>query len=1307
MSKFLSSYGDVKFSPASVYQDPVEKLRVSNPQSMMDTDFEYSLQSSKWETVGLTNNTPSVFVAANEPAFTNDLITYIRPAGISTFAAGGNTFQTLATNIPANRGATGLTTLFGGFANANGSDEASISINFPSGYNQAFLGGVYTFGHYNANGWFGFGTTSSSGFAGSPTNPSTPALHIGSVNNGSTDNNLAFLGTEEYVDAFWGPVFRIRYHGNNTYFGSNLATQTQTDLYFVRNQPSVYLVVFRQFVTDGNNEQLAASTGASFADARFQNTTPLSGTAWTFIGPAAGSPLYSFEVRTSVPHGRVVGDPVSIAESSSSFVDGAYLVATVPNVNDFRYFPRVSDPSIQVETNKTGTYSQTGTALTVTVTGHGYAIGDQIFIDATTGALLDGTYEVVESPAPTANQFSVVSSVSQSTSGSVVVFKNYKTPYTAIYTGGFFTNSSMAISTITEVSGTNRARLNFSSPHGLSIDNSFYVVQDSSPLENWVGSFSVDRVVSPLSIEYTTRSGSLFTANTQLSSTAIVYLRSDAVAIHRSGDGGVQINPGSNSPNAQVIRQTRKYFRYQSGKGLQFSTGVLFRPVYDINTVRVDSSSFALGFITLIIETETEHGLSVSPAAGGAQIELKGFSVVNGSNPYNVRTTVLATQSLKSFSCRVPVTSVPQDLSPGGIRQVEVKSWNDATVRTGMFDEQNGMFFEFDGTDISVVKRSSTQQLSGTVSVSSGSSFVFGTKTKFLSSLNSGDYVVVNGISCIVNEVFSDTKISISPRYRATASASNTKMLKTQEFRVKQGSFSIDNLDGSGPSGYLLDPNKMQMVFMDYSWYGAGKIRFGLRAAKGEVLYFHEMPQNNVNTEAYMRSGNLPGRFEIRNTSSRCLLSSVNRISTAFTSSVAADSDIVTITSASHGLQNGETILFDFANTLSDGLYEVTNATTNTLQIRLGASVRTASSPSGVFYRSIASSSPASLASPHILSVDNAEMFPNVGRLSLFNEYMRYSKQSVTSSSYSKSQSNDVTVSIPSPANLASLGLLVGSSVSLDFGGVQPENRNYTVKSLTSNGFVVRVLQSLLPSTGTVNVFSNTRLAITERNIAGYASQINASEGDVIFSVNQNCAPALSHWGVSVIMDGRFDEDKSYLFTAASRANVNFNNTLVERPLISIRLAPSADYGVPRDYGVRSLINRSAIALKMVGIYARSTGYLITVRINASSSSFVSPNNWVSVGNGSLSQLLDHSTIGGAVTGGDTVFSFFAEEGTNKFTLTQQSIDFIRDLGNSILGGGRTYPDGPDILTVYAQPITQVSTLADVRARISWTEAQG
>jgi hypothetical protein len=66
-------------------------------------------------------------------------------------------------------------------------------------------------------------------------------------------------------------------------------------------------------------------------------------------------------------------------------------------------------------TNLTGTYSQTGTTVTVTITGHGYITGNSAFLDFTSGTAVDGDYTVTVTDA---NTFTVTQA-SRTTSGNV------------------------------------------------------------------------------------------------------------------------------------------------------------------------------------------------------------------------------------------------------------------------------------------------------------------------------------------------------------------------------------------------------------------------------------------------------------------------------------------------------------------------------------------------------------------------------------------------------------------------------------------------------------------------------------------------------------------------------------------------------------------------------------------------------------------------------------------------------------------------------------------------------------------------
>ena len=83
--------------PSEVMRDPVDKMRVSTPQSLIDTDFEYGQQPTKWESVTLLNNRPSSFYDATLPSVISNvtasgttvsvtLQTYTASTGIVTAA---------------------------------------------------------------------------------------------------------------------------------------------------------------------------------------------------------------------------------------------------------------------------------------------------------------------------------------------------------------------------------------------------------------------------------------------------------------------------------------------------------------------------------------------------------------------------------------------------------------------------------------------------------------------------------------------------------------------------------------------------------------------------------------------------------------------------------------------------------------------------------------------------------------------------------------------------------------------------------------------------------------------------------------------------------------------------------------------------------------------------------------------------------------------------------------------------------------------------------------------------------------------
>jgi hypothetical protein len=120
---------------------------------------------------------------------------------------------------------------------------------------------------------------SSSGYNGNATNPNQPTIHIGSVDNSSTDNNVSYVSTESYTDATYGDVFRVRYEGNCKY--SQTGVNYTWDLYFIKNQASKQIVVWRTFTADGSNQEvMGISTGSAWLASTLVTSGSFSGTSW-------------------------------------------------------------------------------------------------------------------------------------------------------------------------------------------------------------------------------------------------------------------------------------------------------------------------------------------------------------------------------------------------------------------------------------------------------------------------------------------------------------------------------------------------------------------------------------------------------------------------------------------------------------------------------------------------------------------------------------------------------------------------------------------------------------------------------------------------------------------------------------------------------------------------------------------------------------------------------------------------------------------------------------------------------------------
>ena len=778
---------------------------------------------------------------------------------------------------------------------------------------------------------------------------------------------------------------------------------------------------------------------------------------------------------------------------------------------------------------------------------------------------------------------------------------------TGIFSGTTYANAAIGTAPTFSFSGT-AITVTTTVPHGLAIGNEVSIIGTNQTNAN--GSFVVATINSSTQFVYfsSTAPGGAITGGQ-------VFVRPQGQFLHRPFDGGIIFTSNANANFETATRQTRRYFRYQSGKGIQISSGTCIKPNIQIDSLT--STGLSIGS-TINVQTKEQH--NIQAATPGTVISISGAN----ESGYNGSYTVSSVTGYNRF--QVTATSGIGSTVASGTYNCSVASWYGCSNRLGAFDSQNGVLFEFDGQTLYAVRRSSTYQLAGKVTVTSGINTITQTEasfpTAFARQLNIGDFIVLRGQSYRVVDIANDTNMTISPSYRGST-AEFVIISKTQDFKIPQSQWNIDKCDGTGPSGYNVDLTKMQMFYIDYSWYGAGFVRWGFRGPDGNVIYCHKMINNNVNTEAYMRSGNLPGRYE-----------SESRPPTTFINTTLGPSDTVVGVASTAGFPSSGTLCIRNLNT-----YEYVNyagiGTTAFTGLTRGKSGNAA------------------------LVLSNIPIGSNV-------------------------------------ATATTTNLQVGQRV---IGGF-PEG---TYISSIGSG-IITLSQAATAANPTV-------IAPPMGATSGQTFTFSPTDPVAVEFAFPTYGPSISHWGTSVIMDGRFDDDKSLVFTYGQITGTSLSPGQT-KALLSIRVAPSVDAGVSAAFGQRELVNRVQLVLRNLGVSIAgitTANVLVRAFLNGTPSSATSWTNAVGNVSGqinsSLAQIADYAGGNVTVSGGEVTAGFFVS-GTSTLDLGT-----VRDLGNSILGGGgatanvQIYPDGPDVLTITATNLTPGTTVS-LLTRLSWTEAQ-
>ena len=1028
---------------------------------------------------------------------------------------------------------------------------------------------------------------------------------------------------------------------DNPYYVFNPATRTITIPQYLPQEKLVLITnvtrdqVIFNFSDPSRNitsytSSVAGATGSTTIVLNYNTTTMLATDKLSIVIDEYNEKFYPEESMLDGVQKLRVSTPQSMIDTDFEYGNQVSKWEQIGLTNwhpaSYNNYPPVTYTTVSSITMPQGSNQVT---ISFGSTAHGLSVGTPIQVQDALYQPANGNFVIETVPTATTYTYSA-KAINTAASSLTNIFDPNKTDIwnQSYYTGAQLSNSftispNNYIMTVTT-----------STPHGLSLGNEI-AVSGITGVNPPNGNFYVTGIYSPTVFTYAAKAGIPSSLN---SSTAVIFPRNQSLFEQRPFDGGVLFGNNSLSNQQSATRQTRRNFHYQSGKALSMATGTIMKTAYTVDYLSV--SGGVANNRTVVVQTREPHNLTP-----GVTVLITGVVTSGYNGTYSVNNVLNPTQ-FTYIASGIPFSTPAVDSI--GPYSVQVNSWYGASTRIGLFNQQDGPFWEFDGQSLYAVLRSSIKQVGGRVSATYGSSTVTQTDsnwpTTFSEQLIVGQYVVIRGISYRVTDINSDTSINISPPYRGVTNTYMT-MTSTVETRIPQGAFNVDRLDGTGPSGYNIDAGKMQMWFIDYAWYGAGTVRWGVRTTDGRIVYAHKLANNNINTTAYMRSGNLPGRYE-----------NVSVVPTVYLAS-------------GSGIQATDTQI-------------ITTSTLNTV---------------------------------------GSGLFPPQGTLCIRNnttyEYVNYT--SVTSGGFqglTRGQAGNTSIATTmssgsTTAQVASTaGVQIGQRVAVSSGF--PDNTfvtgfNYNSSISFSNAAYINNPTLVLPPMGN-----------TAQNFAW--SAVNPTIVELAYPSH---SPYVSHWGTAVIMDGGFTIDPSLLFTYG-QLNPTTLLSGQTKALLAIRIAPSVDQGlINSQIGARELVNRVQLQLQTLDVavtasgnpqnvgagnvliraYLNSTPYLLN---GGSIPIWTNAVGGQAVPNSSLSQIADYSTVvsGVGIFGGEVTGGFFVD------TTQEVDVSKVRDLGNSILGGGSLtpatgiYPDGPDTLTLIATNANgfPVSLLG----RISWNEAQ-
>jgi hypothetical protein len=390
-----------------------------------------------------------------------------------------------------------------------------------------------------------------------------------------------------------------------------------------------------------------------------------------------------------------------------------------------------------------------------------------------------------------------------------------------------------------------------------------------------------------------------------------------------------------------------------------------------------------------------------------------------------------------------------------------------------------------------------------------------------------------------------------------------------------------------------------------------------MRGDDGNYKFVHRLRNNNLNNEGWMRTGNMPVRYEVQNEGPRSYtvgsvnMSSSDTVMTIFDSSffpvpatgttttVYIDNEIVTYTN--------KTNAFATATVLSSG---------------------------GTTYNQVILSNTTNMVVGQPIVFTNTQGL-NLGNIISGNTYYILSVGTFTGtiSGVSYTSAPAVTVSTTVSGTILTQANAIATT---------PYNGLMTTCALLG---CTRAQSTTLWVTGGYRTFT-----------AGSATAHVVGTG--VVQIAPTASPVVSHWGAAFVQDGGFDTDRSYIFSYQSP---NITVTTKKTCAFAVRQAPSVSNALTGDLGIRELINRASFLLQGLEITAGSGGTNAALIIEG----VINPSNYPT----DLTKIPFYSLNSTTLPTGQPSFSQIAPGAGITFANSATNITTVTNTGINAIGG--------------------------------------